>query len=65
MKRIVKKWSDGQDVIIEYNGEGNGVVNVTSSPNHGLDRVVVIQISDDLGTERRFKTITQTGSNNN
>lgn len=44
------QWPDGGYITATYDGSGNGPIAFTSEPNEGLDRQVVVNVSDGADT---------------
>lgn len=42
MAKIIKKWEDGGNLTITYDGDGNGSAIIQSDLNEGIDREMLI-----------------------
>lgn len=54
------QWPEGGDSITAtYEGSGNGPIAFSSTPNEGLDRQTVVNVSD--GTDTAYVIVNQVG----
>lgn len=62
MATIDKEWNIGEGVIhLEYDGDGNGQIAVTLTPNEGIDREQTVEVQTTNGEITESITISQEG----
>lgn len=62
MATIDKEWNIGEGVIhLEYDGDGNGQIAVTLTPNEGIDREQTVEVETTNGNITENITIKQEG----
>lgn len=61
MAELITSWSDGENISITYNGNGDGTATFTASKNEGLDREMQVTFSSIDGDIIIPKLVKQLG----